>query len=90
LVAGTINGNVYAGGRQVHNSKISTESTEVRLSKDVSFSSTTAVVSGGYQIGCASDSRNNPSTVTSSSLVFNGSQDRSGISFTGSSSSEEC
>ena len=86
LIAGTVNGSVYAGGRQVHRSKMSTESTEVRISDGVTFSASGAVVSGGYQMGCTSHTTNatgNPSVITGDrTLVFNGAtQDRSGVSF---------
>ena len=88
LVAGTVNGNVYAGGRQLHRTKITTGTTEVRISDAVEFTSDSAVVSGGYQMGCADQGHQdkageNPSVVTGTkTLVFTGgSQNRSGIMF---------
>lgn len=86
LIAGTVNGNVYAAGRQLHRTKISTETTEVRISDTVEFTSDSALVSGGYQMGCTGHPEKageNPSVVTGTkTLVFTGgSQDRSGITF---------
>ncbi len=83
LIAGTVRGKVYAAGRQVHNTDIVTKSTEVRISDGVQFTSASAIVSGGYQIGCTGHTRDNPSSVTGNkTLVFNGgSQDRSAITF---------
>ena len=79
LKKGTLNGDIYAAGRQAGASKMTTQSTTVSLDSDVTLEKTYAIISGGYKFENATSG----SEVTGDrTLIFTGStQDRSSITF---------
>ena len=77
LQGGEIAGNVYAAGYQGNATNLTTESTTVKLSAAATIADG-KIISGGYKT-----SQTNSVITGDSTLVFTGTQDRTGVSFTG-------